>query len=196
MNDSHLNHKLTDNLLVDLIITSKDPIFFKVLYERYALMEYNKCLSFSNNNHEAEDLCQDIFLKLFDKIKTFKGTSKFSTWLYSFTYNHCVNYYHRNKFRKYEKSTLNIEQIFDDTSKYVHDEDTHKTLKIKRLNIVLGLISSDDKEILISKYQDFKSIKDLMKLYNVGESAIKMRLKRAKEKLLGMYSVMYSESVK
>jgi len=69
-------------------------------------------------------------------------------------------------------------------------------LKIKRLNIVLGLISSDDKEILISKYQDFKSIKDLMKLYNVGESAIKMRLKRAKEKLLGMYSVMYSESVK
>jgi len=35
-----------------------------------------------------------------------------------------------------------------------------------------------------------------MKLYNVGESAIKMRLKRAKEKLLGMYSVMYSESVK
>jgi len=196
LNDSHLNHKLTDNLLVDLIITSKDPIFFKVLYERYALMEYNKCLSFSNNNHEAEDLCQDIFLKLFDKIKTFKGTSKFSTWLYSFTYNHCVNYYHRNKFRKYEKSTLNIEQIFDDTSKYVHDEDTHKTLKIKRLNIVLGLISSDDKEILISKYQDFKSIKDLMKLYNVGESAIKMRLKRAKEKLLGMYSVMYSESVK
>ena len=195
MNDSHLNHKLTDNVLVDLIITSKDPIFFKLLYERYALMEYNKCLSFSNNNHEAEDLCQDIFLKLFDKIKTFKGTSKFSTWLYSFTYNHCVNYYHRNKFRKYEKSTLNIEQIFDDTSKYVHDEDTHKTLKIKRLNIVLGLISSDDKEILISKYQDFKSIKDLMKLYNVGESAIKMRLKRAKEKLLGMYSVMYSESV-
>ena len=195
MNDSHLTYKLTDNVLVDLIITSQDPILFKVLYERYALMVYNKCLSFSNNNHEAEDLCQDIFLKLFDKIKTFKGTSKFSTWLYSFTYNHCVNYYHRNKFRKYEKSTLNIEQIFDDTSKYVHDEDTHKTLKIKRLNIVLGLISSDDKEILISKYQDFKSIKDLMKLYNVGESAIKMRLKRAKEKLLGMYSVMYSESV-
>jgi DNA-directed RNA polymerase specialized sigma24 family protein len=64
------------------------------------------------------------------------------------------------------------------------------------LTIVLGLIPRDDKEILISKYQDFKSIKDLMKLHNVGESAIKMRLKRAKEKLLGMYSVMYSESVK
>lgn len=195
MNDSHLNHKLTDNVLVDLIITSKDPIFFKVLYERYALMVYNKCLSFSNNNHEAEDLCQDIFLKLFDKIKTFKGTSKFSTWLYSFTYNHCVNYYHRNKFKKYEKNTLHIEQLCEDTSKENLDDDSNQTLQLERLTRVLGLIPRDDKEILISKYQDFKSIKDLMKLYNVGESAIKMRLKRAKEKLLGMYSVMYSESV-
>jgi RNA polymerase sigma factor (sigma-70 family) len=196
LNDSHLNHKLTDNVLVDLIITSKAPIFFKVLYERYALMVYNKCLSFSNNNHEDEDLCQDIFLKLFDKIKTFKGTSKFSTWLYSFTYNHCVNYYHRNKFKKYEMNTLHIEQLYEDTSKENLDDDSNQTLQLERLTIVLGLIPRDDKEILISKYQDFKSIKDLMKLHNVGESAIKMRLKRAKEKLLGMYSVMYSESVK
>lgn len=195
MNDSHLNHKLTDNVLVDLIITSRDPILFKVLYERHALMVYNKCLSFSNNNYEAEDLCQDIFLKLLDKIKTFKGNSKFSTWLYSFTYNHCVNYYHRNKFKKYEKNTLHIEQLCEDTSKENLDDDSNQTLQLERLTRVLGLIPRDDKEILISKYQDFKSIKDLMKLYNVGESAIKMRLKRAKEKLLGMYSVMYSESV-
>jgi RNA polymerase sigma-70 factor (ECF subfamily) len=159
-------------------------------------MVYNKCLSFSNNNYEAEDLCQDIFLKLLDKIKTFKGNSKFSTWLYSFTYNHCVNYYHRNKFKKYEKNTLHIEQLCEDTSKENLDDDSNQTLQLERLTRVLGLIPRDDKEILISKYQDFKSIKDLMKLYNVGESAIKMRLKRAKEKLLGMYSVMYSESVK
>ena len=195
MNDSHLTYKLTDNVLVDLIITSRDPILFKVLYERYALMVYNKCLSFSNNNYEAEDLCQDIFLKLLDKIKTFKGNSKFSTWLYSFTYNHCVNYYHRNKFKKYEMNTQHIEQLCEDTSKENLDDDSNQTLQLERLTIVLGLIPRDDKEILISKYQDFKSIKDLMKLHNVGESAIKMRLKRAKEKLLGMYSVLYSGSI-
>ena len=61
-------------------------------------------------------------------------------------------------------------------------------LNLEKLNVALGLIPNEDKEILISKYQDFKSIKDLMKLHNAGESAIKMRIKRAKEKLLGVYN--------
>ena len=108
MDDSHLPYKLTDEALVELLITSQDPFLFKVLYERYIFMEFNKCLSFSKNSQEAEDICQDIFIKLLIKIKSFKGDSKFSTWLYSFTYNHCVNYYHRNKFKKHENYILNI----------------------------------------------------------------------------------------
>lgn len=72
MNDSYLPYKLTDELLVELIVSSKDPLLFKVLYERYIFKVFNTCLSFSNNNQEAEDICQDIFLKLLDKIHTFK----------------------------------------------------------------------------------------------------------------------------
>ena len=90
---------------MELIVSSKDPMLFKVLYERYIFKVFNTCLSFSNNNQEAEDICQYVFLKLLDKIHTFKGASKFSTWLYSFTYNHCVNYFHRNKIKKFEKNT-------------------------------------------------------------------------------------------
>ena len=191
MNDSHLPHKLTDEALVELIISSHDPLLFKVLYERYVFTVFNKCLSFSKNNQEAEDICQDIFIKLLIKIKSFKGDSRFSTWMYSFTYNHCVNYYHRNKFKKYEKNILNIEQMCDEVPLQANDGDLEQPLRLKKLKIAMGLIPNEDKEILISKYQDFKSIKDLMELHNAGESAIKMRLKRAKEKLLGVYNVVY-----
>mgnify|MGYP003776716621 CR=1 FL=1 len=191
MDDSHLPYKLTDEALVELLITSQDPFLFKVLYERYFFMVFNKCLSFSKNSQEAEDICQDIFIKLLIKIKSFKGDSKFSTWLYSFTYNHCVNYYHRNKFKKHENYILNIEQIPDEVPTQSSDDDLEQQLKLKKLKAALGLIPNEDKEILILKYQDFKSIKDLMELHNAGESAIKMRLKRAKEKLLGMYNVVY-----
>ena len=191
MDDSHLPYKLTDEALVELLITSQDPFLFKVLYERYFFMVFNKCLSFSKNSQEAEDICQDIFIKLLIKIKIFKGDSKFSTWLYSFTYNHCVNYYHRNKFKKHENYILNIEQIPDEVPTQSSDDDLEQQLKLKKLKAALGLIPNEDKEILILKYQDFKSIKDLMELHNAGESAIKMRLKRAKEKLLGMYNVVY-----
>ena len=195
MNDSYLPYKLTDEVLVELIVSSKDPVLFKVLYERYIFKVFNTCLSFSNNNQEAEDICQDIFLKLLDKIHTFNGTSKFSTWLYSFTYNHCVNYFHRNKFNKFEKITSNIEQMCDEVIVQSSDEDLIQMLKLEKLNEALELIPFEDKQILMLKYHEFKSVKDLMDLHNAGESAIKMRLKRAKEKLLGVYNVVNCQAL-
>ena len=195
MNDSYLPYKLTDELLVELIVSSKDPLLFKVLYERYIFKVFNTCLSFSNNNQEAEDICQDVFLKLLDKIHTFKGASKFSTWLYSFTYNHCVNYFHRNKVKKVEKNTSNIEQICNEVIAQSSDEDLVQMIKLEKLNEALELIPFEDKQILILKYQEFKSVKDLMDLHNAGESAIKMRLKRAKEKLLGVYNVVNCQAL-
>lgn len=195
MNDSYLPYKLTDELLVELIVSSKDPLLFKVLYERYIFKVFNTCLSFSNNNQEAEDICQDIFLKLLDKIHTFKGAFKFSTWLYSFTYNHFVNYFHRNKVKKFEKNTSNIEQICNEVIAQSSDEDLVQMIKLEKLNEALELIPFEDKQILILKYQEFKSVKDLMDLHNAGESAIKMRLKRAKEKLLGVYNVVNCQAL-
>ena len=195
MNDSYLPYKLTDELLVELIVSSKDPLLFKVLYERYIFKVFNTCLSFLNNNQEAEDICQDIFLKLLDKIHTFKGASKFSTWLYSFTYNHCVNYFHRNKVKKFEKNTSNIEQICNEVIAQSSDEDLVQMIKLEKLNEALELIPFEDKQILILKYQEFKSVKDLMDLHNAEESAIKMRLKRAKEKLLGVYNVVNCQAL-
>ena len=195
MNDSYLPYKLTDEVLVELIVSSKDPVLFKVLYERYIFKVFNTCLSFLNNNQEAEDICQDIFLKLLDKIHTFNGTSKFSTWLYSFTYNHCVNYFHRNKFNKFEKITSNIEQMCDEVIVQSSDEDLIQMLKLEKLNEALELIPFEDKQILMLKYHEFKSVKDLMDLHNAGESAIKMRLKRAKEKLLGVYNEVYCQAL-
>ena len=195
MNDTYLPYKLTDEVLVDLIVRSKDPLLFKVLYERYVIIVFNKCLSFSKNTQEAEDICQDIFLKLLVKIHSFKGKSKFSTWLYSFTYNHCVNYYHRNKFKKFEKNISNIEQMCDELIAQSSDEDLGQLLKLEKLSEALELIPTEDKQILILKYKEFKSIKDLMELHNLGESAIKMRLKRAKEKLLGVYNVVYCQAL-
>ena len=195
MRDSYLPYKLTDEVLVELIARSKDSLLFKVLYERYVFKIFTKCLSFLKNYQEAEDLCQDIFVKLLDKIDSYKGASKFSTWLYSFTYNHCVNYYHRNKFRKFEKNILNIEQMCDEVKAQASNEDLIQLLKLEKLSEALELIPIEDKQILILKYQEFKSIKDLMELRKVGESAIKMRLKRAKEKILGVYKAVYCQAL-
>src|SRR5579863_6928507 len=60
---------------------------FEQLYRRYSRRVYSLCLRMVKNNSEAEDLTQEAFLTLFRKIHTFRGESRFSTWLHRLTFN-------------------------------------------------------------------------------------------------------------
>lgn len=59
-----------------------DEAAFKTIVEQWQDMVYNTILGIAQNETEAEDLAQDVFIKVFEKIGTFKGDSKLSTWLY------------------------------------------------------------------------------------------------------------------
>lgn len=175
--------KLTDEELVFKIVQSNDAHLFATLYDRYVSVVYNKCYGFSKSKEEAEDLTHDVFIQLFIKLRTFKGTAKFSTWLFSFTYNFCVNYVQRNTNKKKEKVTVVTDQVKDDVSDDEIDDETLFALKSDQLAKALEIIDPNDKMILLMKYQDDMSIKDLSVVLDLGESAVKMRLKRAKEKV-------------
>ena len=181
-------NKLSDEELVKTIVSSNDTLLFEILYDRYAKMVYNKCRGFSKRDDEAEDLAQDIFLKLFVKLKTFKGNSKFSTWLYAFTYNHCVNYVNRNTAKKIEKQSVEARHIQDSGYSIEDNDNDINQLRVDKLKEALELITPEEKMILLLKYQDYLSIKELTDILDIGESAVKMRIKRAKEKLINVYN--------
>ncbi len=177
---------IDDEELVFKIVASNDTHLFAVLYDRYAEKVYAKCLSFVKSQAEAQDLTHDIFIQLFLKLKTFKGQSKFSTWLYSLTYNFCLNYVQRDQKKKRETfkdlthDNLSIEDEIPDTEIY--------QMKSNKLKESLDIIDPNDKMILLMKYQDDFSIQDIQASLQIGESAVKMRIKRAKEKLIQVYN--------
>ena len=173
---------LTDEDLVEAIKKSQDTLLFEVLYDRFVHLVYNKCFNFTRIEDEAEDLTQDIFLKLFIKLPTFEGKSKFSTWLYAFTYNHCVNFVKRDKGHLIQNKSIPVEE-------YDHlliETSDHSLFQIQesKLRDALNLINPYDKMLLLLKYQDDLSIKDISKAFEIGESAVKMRLKRAKARVV------------
>ena len=63
------------------------------LYERHKAFVYAICLRMTGNTSEAEDLTQEVFLDLLAKAGSFRGQSRFSTWLYRFTTNHVLMYF-------------------------------------------------------------------------------------------------------
>lgn len=182
-------HSLTDEALVDAIVKTNDTLLFEVIYDRYATMVYNKCYGFANGVDEAKDLTQDVFLRVFVKLASFKGKSKFSTWLYAFTYNHCVNYVTRNSAKKLEKKSVSSEHVdIQNIGEEIDFDKDIESMRVEHLKHVMNLISPEEKMILLLKYQDNLTIRELSEALDIGESAVKMRLKRAKDKLVQKYN--------
>lgn len=173
---------LTDEELIAEIVKTHNTGLFSIIYDRYSQNVYNKCYGFSSSVDEAKDLTQEVFIKLYIKLGSFKNRSKFSTWLYAFTYNLCVNYVNRDEGKRMEKKAVPLE----DYNHLLIETDDYSLFKLQtdKLKKALEIVTPEDKMILKLKYQDDLSIKDLVNVLNVSESAIKMRLKRAKARIV------------
>jgi len=179
--------RLNDEALVKTIIETKNTLLFGIIYDRYANKVYTKCAGFSRSEDEAADLTQDVFLMIYVKMGSFKGDSKFSSWVYALTYNFCVNYVNRNKERKMSEKSEDLDSTDASLSIRVEDRSLFH-MRSDKLKRVLEQIAPEDKAILLLKYQDDVPIKELCAILNIGESAVKMRLKRAKARLIETYN--------
>ena len=75
-----------DQYYINLIIEGNSNAF-SVLVDCYKDLVFSLALKMVKNREEAEEVAQDTFIKVFKSLNTFKGDSKFSTWIYKVTYN-------------------------------------------------------------------------------------------------------------
>jgi len=89
------NEKYSDEMIIEKVLHG-DIDFFKVIVLKYQKYIFNIGMGFYKNQEDAYDFVQEIFTKVFNKLNTFKGRSKFSTWLIKIAYNHGVNSIKKN----------------------------------------------------------------------------------------------------
>lgn len=142
-----------------------------------------------NNADDAKDLTHEIFIKAFVKLGQFKGNSLFKTWLLSIANNSCIDFL--KKTRQYIEVSLD-EEVIDIASEKDYDKIILE-MDITSLEVILNEIPTNDKMILLMKYQDGLSIKEIEQILNINKSAVKMRIKRAKTKLINQYSLTNME---
>ncbi|MEM0992442.1 MAG: RNA polymerase sigma factor [Bacteroidota bacterium] len=180
---------MSDIDIIKQYLNSQSAVCFGLLYERYAKKVYSKCISLLKDEALAHDATQEIFTKIFLNLSKFAERAKFSTWVYSITYNYCIDYIRRRK-KQLNLFVDDIERAPDLPDDDILDEDI-LSMNYKQLKVVLEHIPLDDKAILLMKYQDELSIKEIAGILNKTESAVKMRIKRAKEKAQKTRSEMF-----
>jgi len=150
------------------------------LYQKYYPKVFFRCLTMIKNQEEARDLTQDILLKAFCHLNTFRGDSSFSTWLYAITTNHCIEYHRKNKIRHFvELDQVNHMADSDPDA----DHNDAKGILTEKIFACLEQIPPMEKQLLLMRYEQSLSIRDLQQRLQLSPSAVKMRLMRARKKL-------------
>lgn len=182
--------KPADSELIARFLKDQNPEHFTQLYRRYAGKVFAKCISMLSDEGLARDAVQDIFIKVYLNLARFNEKSTFSTWLYSITYNFCIDIIRRKK----KIPVLLADDVSRISDEPVPDIPDSVLLEMKqeRLERVLSELPEGDRIILLMKYMDDMSIKDIADFFQKTESAIKMQIMRAKHKAQAIYDTIYA----
>lgn len=180
---------LSDSQLIALYLQEQDARYFSQLYRRYAGKVFAKCISMLADHGLARDATQDVFIKILLNLSKFTEQSSFSTWVYSITYNYCIDLIRKKK-KNILIFTEDIGRISTETEVEIPDS-VILEMETNRLEKVMDKLPVGDKAILDMKYTEDLSIKEIGEILNKTESAIKMQIMRAKIKAQGIYTDMF-----
>ena len=174
--------KLTDEEMIRQYLTTQPDHCYETLYKRYVSKVYQRCLSVTHDSTKAEDFTHDIFLKLFEKLNSFQERSRFSTWLYSISHNYCLDQVRTAKRLATVSLEDNVEYDMADSQDALWREETLQMVKR-----VMETLSEDETTLLRLRYEDGCSVSDIAHQYRINVSAVKMRLKRSRDKIYQLY---------
>lgn len=153
---------------------------FKILLYKYERTIFNFVYRMVRNNEAAQDITQEVFITVYNKLYTFKHEHKFSNWLLQIARNKSLDYIRKYK-RVYE---INIEDVGDIEGVNQSPQEVFEFKETKALveEFLRGL-PEVDRQILILKYTNQNiTFYDIASVLNMGESAVKSRYYRLKEK--------------
>lgn len=156
------------------------------LYNRYANKIYFKCLGMVKDADQARDMAHDIFIKVSTNLHKYEGLADLSFWVYAITYNHCIT--HLRKAKRLRFDAINEKLNPADEGEHELTEKIVRDMKLTQLKRLVRKLKPDEEMILLMRYQDGMNIKQIAHILQIGESAVKMRLKRVRNHLAELFN--------
>jgi len=170
-----------DHFYIDRI-KQGDTAAFASLVEKHKDMVFTICVKIVKKPEDAEELAQDVFMKVYDKLDTFRGDARFSTWLYRIAYNAAIS--------KTRKRRLEVEALDDYTiNNYSVDNIKEELQTIDKeeqqqlLKAAMETLSEDDYLIIKLFYLKELPVKDISEITKLSTANIKVKLHRIRKKM-------------
>jgi RNA polymerase sigma-70 factor (ECF subfamily) len=167
---------------------------YKYLVEKYQFRIINTCYKYTKNIVDAEDVAQEVFLKAYQNLSTFKSNSKFYSWLYRIAVNTSLNYIN-SKEKRNEKETISEENCLIDMN--ISKDNPRDYYQLNELiNTLQPLMDNlpDDLRTLIELYEikDF-TYDEISKKLSIPIGTVRSRLHRARNMLISDFKRINDE---
>lgn len=141
------------------------------IYEEYRDKVFSYVRGKVNNYQDAEDLCEDVFVKVHKNLEKYdESKASVSTWIYHIAYNTVVDYYRTHK-DSYE--LLDNYEYLDDSDEQLDSE------SLEILSKVLNELPQDLKDIIVLRYYEDLTLKDISERMHMSYGVTKLRHKEA-----------------
>ncbi|MFA6513937.1 MAG: sigma-70 family RNA polymerase sigma factor [Patescibacteria group bacterium] len=182
INDLNLEEK-TDEELVNIILENQNT--FSCVVNRYKdkLLRYIRRIS-SSNLEDAEDILQNIFIKVYLNLNEFDGSLKFSSWIYRIAHNEVIDNYRKKKARPQlidiDIKDSQIKELAGDTN--IIEEISRLELK-QNISAAIDELDLKYQEIIILKYIEEKDYQEISDIIKKPLGTVASRMNKAKAEL-------------
>ena len=168
---------------------SGDEAAFREIVERYQSKVFSIIHGIIRQRNDVEDIAQQVFSKVYFSIRNFDFRSSLITWIYKITVNECFDYLRKKKVRKlvYESDLSEDEVRRVENTEPAIDRQVPVDQNLARRDYVVKLlmrVSEEERTLLVLKEVEGRSVEELAEMTGMNENTIKVKLFRARQKLM------------
>ncbi|GAP72554.1 sigma-70 [Candidatus Symbiothrix dinenymphae] len=159
-------------------IKAGDTQAFTPIVCKYQSMVLTVVMKIVGNREDAEDIAQEVFIKVFKSLEQFREEAEFSTWLYRIAYNTTLSELRKRKFY--------FASIEDNTAIEASDEEIEegdREAQLRHLDTALKQLSPEEAFLITLHYLDKQSVEAISKISDLSVSNVKVKLHRIRKKL-------------
>ncbi|MDL2266193.1 RNA polymerase sigma factor [Parabacteroides sp. OttesenSCG-928-G21] len=167
---------------------------FACLIDRYSQQVYALVRKIVVSHEDAQELTQDVFMKVFKNLSSFKGDSSFSTWIYRIAYNAAISETRKKKYEYLAIEEAQINNVTEDDLSEITGGG-NKSEQVGRLEKALTMLPSEERALILLFYMQEKSIDEIADISGLSPSNVKTKLFRIRKKLFILLNQMELEEI-
>ncbi len=190
-----MHDQTTDTNIISQVLQGNHNAY-AMLVERYQNFVFTIVLRYVKSREDAEEVAQDVFIKAYRSLKDFKGTAKFSTWLYTITTTTCITFLRKKKLEIHSLDNEKLFDVVDNIDGGMSANLIEQKSKVNMVNEAIRLLSPDDAQIITLFYKGEQTLEEIAQIIGIESNAVKVRLHRARTRLKEKMEKHFSAEVK